>query len=179
MQTNIIKYGLIAGGVIVLIPVITGWLIGYGPETFKIGEIVGYSTIVLSLLLIFLAVNEYQKSNPDMVVSFGKIFFIGLGISGIAGIMFGIYNLVYVYYIAPDFMEQYFGYYIENIRNSGAPAEQVSAEIAKLEQEKEIFMNPVVNFLVMFATVFMIGIVVSLVSGLVQRSKNQGVNAHG
>jgi len=173
MGNNIIKYGLIAGGVIVGIPVISGWIIGYGPETFKIGEIIGYSTMILSLLIIFLAVNDYQKMHPNEVLSFGRIFLIGLGISAIAGIMFGIYNLVYVYYIAPDFMEQYYGYYIENIRNSGAPAAEIDQQIAQLEQEKEFFMSPVVNFFVMFATVFMIGLIVSVVSGLFQKSKIQ------
>lgn len=173
MQNNIIKYGLIAGGVIVLIPVITGWLIGYGPETFKMGEIIGYSTMILSLLLIFLAVNDYQKAHPEEVITFGKILLIGLGISAIAGAMFGIYNLVYVYYIDPNFMEQYYSYYVENIRNSGAPAAEIEQKIAQLESEKEMFMNPVVNFFLMFVTVFMIGVVVSIVSGLFQKSKVQ------
>lgn len=174
MKNNIIKFGLMAGTVIVLIPVITGWLIGYGPETFKIGEIIGYSTMILSLLLIFVAVREYQKTHPDEQLSFGKVFLIGTGISAVAGVMFGIYNLVYVYYIAPDFMEQYYGYYIENIRNSGAPEEHIAAQISELEQEKALFMSPLVSFFMMFASVFMIGLIVSVISGLFQTQRDKG-----
>ena len=173
MNKSILKFGLIAGVVIVMIPVITGWIIGYGPETFKMGEIIGYSTMILSLLLIFVAVKDYKQAHPDTPLTFGRIFVIGAGISAVAGLMFGVYNLVYVYYIAPDFMEQYYGYYIENIRQSGAPAEQIEQEIAQLESEKEFFMSPVINFFLMFVTVFVIGLIVSIVSGLFQADKNR------
>ena len=173
MQTNIIKYGLVAGGIIVMIPVITGWLIGHGPETFEIGAIIGYSTIILSLLLIFIAVNDYQKKHPNEEIGFKKIFLIGAGISAIAGIMFGLYNLVYVYYIAPDFMDVYYGHYMEDVRNSGATATEIELKISQLEQEKEMFKSPVINFLMMFITVFVVGLIVSVVSGLFQKSKLQ------
>lgn len=173
MQNNIIKYGLIAGGVIVLIPVVAGLIMGYEPDTFKMGEIIGYSTMILSLLLIFLAVNDYQKTHPDEVVTFGKILLIGLGISAIAGIMFGIYNVVHVLYIDPEFMEKYYSYYVDQIRNSGAPAAEIDQKIAQLESEKDLFMSPTINFFLMFITVFVIGVVVSLVSAFFQRSRVQ------
>ena len=169
MKSNVLKYGLIAGTIIVMIPVITGLIIGYGPDTFKTGEIIGYCTMILSLMMIFLAVKEYQKRHPEEVVGFGKIVGIGAGISLIAGIMFGIYNVIYVTYIHPDFMQEYYQYYLANIQNSGAPKAEIEAQIAKLEQEKAMFMNTTFNFFVMTLTVFMIGLVVSIISGLFQR----------
>lgn len=171
MQQNIIKYGLIAGSIIILIPVLTDLVIGYGPETYKIGEIIGYSTMILSLLIIFLAVSEYQKKHPNENMGFGKIVLLGAGISAIAGIMFGIYNVIYVTWIAPDFMQEYFAYYIENIRNSGAAEAEIQQQIAQLEEQKEMFMNPVVNFLAMAVTVFGIGLIISVLSGLFQSRK--------
>ena len=173
MRINILKYGLIAGSIVVLIPVIAGLIMGYGPETFKMGEIIGYSTMVLSLMMIFFAVNEYQKKHPTELIGFAKIFTIGAGISLIAGIMFGIYNLIYVAYISPDFMDQYYAYYVETIKNSGASAESIEQQVRKLEEEKELFMDPKVNFFVMFMTVFVIGLVVSTASGLFQKDKNR------
>ncbi len=173
MKNNILKFGLISGSIIVGIPTLTGLIIGYGPETFKTGEIIGYSTMILSMLIIFLAAREYQNSHPQESIGFMKIFGIGAGISAIAGLMFGLYNLIYVEYIAPDFMQQYYQYYIEGIKNSGASAAEIAQQISQLESEKEMFMNPMVNFSVMFATVFLIGLVVSIISGLFQRDRNQ------
>ena len=171
MKQKIFKYGLLAGSVIVLIPVITSWFIGTGPETFAIGEIIGYSTMIVSLLLIFMAVNEYKQSQPERSVSFSKILMIGTGISAIAGVMFGIYNWVYVTYIAPEFVDQYYNYYIENIRSSGAPQTEIDSSIASLNEEKEMFMNPIVSFLAMFVSVFIVGLIISFFSAFTQSSK--------
>ena len=176
MRKNIIKYGLISGSIVVGIPTLAGLIIGHGPETFKIGEIIGYSTMILSMLIIFLAANEYQKQNTQKNVGFKQIFAIGIGISFIAGAMFGVYNVIYVTYIAPEFMDQYYQYYTDNIKNSGAPAAEISQQIKQIESEKEMFMNPLVNFLVMFATVFVIGLIVSVISGFFQRDKNTQVS---
>jgi len=171
VKNSIIKFGLIAGTVVVAIPYVAGLITGYGPETYKTAEIIGYTTMILSMLLIFIAVKEYKKKHAGEGLSFFKVFLIGAGISLIAGIMFGIYNLIYVYYIDPDFMAQYYEYSINNIRNSGADAAQIEAQVNQLEQQKEMFMNPLVNFFVMFATVFVIGLIVAVVAGLLQSEK--------
>jgi len=177
MKNNILKFGLIAGSIIVLIPLLSGFIIGYGPDAYKMGEIIGYSTMLLSLLMIFFAVKEYKEKYPSVQLGFLKVFSIGAGISLIAGIMFGIYNLIHVTYIDPEFMSNYYEYYINNIRNSGAPAAQIEMQISQLEQEKELFMNPIVSFLTMTVTVFMIGLIISTVSGLFQSSKNKQIEA--
>lgn len=164
-----IKFGLIAGTIIVLVPYIGGLIMGTDPSTYKMGEIIGYSTMILSLLTIFIAVKELKQAQGPDSVSFKQVFGLGLGISFIAALMFGLYNVAYVTYIEPEFMDNYFNYYIETVRQSGLPESEVNQQIAKLEQDKEIFMNPWVNFFAMFTSVFMVGFVISLVAGLTQR----------
>ncbi|TQV81433.1 DUF4199 domain-containing protein [Aliikangiella coralliicola] len=176
MQQKILKYGLISGGVIVLIPVLGSMIIGTGPESYRMGEIIGYSTMILSLLVIFMAVNEYKKNHPDESISAKQIMLIGCGVSAIAGLMFGIYNWIYVTFLVPDFMDQYFNYYIETIRNGGGTQQEIDTQIADLQQQKEMFMNPLVSFFVMFVTVFAIGFIISIVSALAQSSKVKQVN---
>ncbi|MFK5947678.1 MAG: DUF4199 domain-containing protein [Methylococcales bacterium] len=173
MKNTIFKYGLIAGIIIIAIPTISGWITGHGPETYETGEIIGYSTIILSLMMIFFAVAEYQKKHQDEFVGFRKVFLMGAGISFISGFMFGLYNVIYAIYINPEFVQQYYDYYISNIQNSGATEESIAQQIQQLESEKQYFMNPAFNFIVMFATVFIIGLVVSIFSGLFQRDKNK------
>ncbi len=171
MKQTILKYGLLAGTIIVLIPSISGLIIGYGEETFATGEIIGYSTMIFSLMMIFVAVNKFQKQFPNEHTGFKQIFLIGAGISFIAGIMFGIYNVVHVLYIDPEFMNNYYEYSINNIKNSGLSVKAVEQQIAEMESQKEMFMKPSVNFLLMFVTVFAIGLIVSIISGLFQKEK--------
>ena len=173
MKQIILKYGLIAGFIIVAIPSISGMIMGYGEDTFATGEVIGYSTMVFSLMMIFVAAKKYQQANPDEIIGFKQIFLLGSGISLIAGTMFGIYNVIYVLYIDPEFMQKYYDYSINNIRNSGIPAEVVEQQIAEIESQKKMFMNPWVNFFLMFITVFFIGLIVSVISGLFQRDKNK------
>lgn len=173
MKNSIIKFGLIAGTILVGIPYISGLIMGYGPETYKTGEIIGYTSIIASLLLIFVAVNEYKKKNSDETLGFLKVFLIGTGISFIAGIMFGIYNVIYVTYIDPGFMAQYYEHYVNELRNSGADAAQIELQIRELEQQKEMFMNVTFNFFLMFVTVFGIGLVVAVVAGLFQSDRTK------
>ncbi len=163
MKSSIIKYGLISGTVLVAILLSSSFFLEQGPEDYKLSEIVGYSAIVLSLMLILVAQHEYSKQLTSPL-KYGQALIIGLAISTIAGIAFGLYNLVYISFINPEFMEQYYSYYIENIRNSGASDEQIEATIAKLNSEKEMWMSPGIQFIGMFMTVFVVGLVVSLIS---------------
>ncbi len=171
MRQNIIKYGLISGVIIVAIPLLSGLAMGYSEDTFEMGEIIGYSTMIFSLMVIFIAAKKYQEQNPTEIMGFKKIFLLGTGISLIAGIMFGIYNVVHVTYIDPDFMDKYYDYAIKNIRNSGINVEAANLQITEIESQKEMFMSPMVNFFLMFITVFVIGLAVSVVSALFQRDK--------
>lgn len=181
MQRITIKWGFISGALMVGIPLATYLLIGGGPETFKISEIIGYATIILSLLLIFIAINNYRLLQEDNRVSFGKGFLLGLSISAIAGLMFGIYNWVFVEFMQPDFMDQYYDYYIEQIKQSGKPEAQVTEEVMAFEREKAMFMNTSLQFLIMFLTVFIIGGIVSIFSAAIQsriQTQNNNVEQH-
>lgn len=168
MQKLSIKWGLIAGTIMVGIPFISYLLMGGGPETFKLGEIIGYATIICSLLLIYVAVNEYRLLQANQQISFVNGLAVGLLVSTLAATMFGIYNVIYVELLEPGFMDQYYNYYIEQISNSGKPQVEIDQQIQAFEQEKQMFMNVYLQFFLMFITVFVIGLIVSLFCAGVQ-----------
>lgn len=175
MSKTVFKYSLWAGAVIVLFAIINVFFIDIRPENFDTAEVVGYTSMVLSMLLIFLALNEYRQQQPDQTLSFKTGILVGLAISAIGGILFGIYNWLYVTFINPEFMDQYFSYYIDNIRNSSAPQAQIDSQIAQLQAEKDMFQSPVVQFLVMFFTEFFIGLIVTLLAATVESKKGKPV----
>lgn len=168
---TIFKYSFWAGMVIVFFAFINIFFIDMKPENFDTAEVVGYTSMVLSMLLIFLALNEFRQQQPNQQVSFKKAMQIGLAISAIAGVLFGIYNWVYVSFVNPEFMDQYFNYYIENIRNSGDSQAQIDAHIQQLEAEKAMFQSPIIQFITMFMTEFLIGLVISLIAALIESKR--------
>ncbi len=168
MKKITIKWGVISGLIIVGVPMITYLIIGGGPETYRIGELIGYATIVLSLLLIFIAINEVRKLQPEQTIGFGKGLLVGLMISGIAGTLFGLYNWVYMSFLEPEFLDQYYNYYIEQLKQTEQDQVVLDQQIQGFEQQKALFANPVFQFILMFFTVFAIGVIVSIFCAGVQ-----------
>lgn len=167
MKNTIFKYGILAAAILLTIPLISNLFMGSNPDNYTMGEVVGYSSMILSLLLIFVAQNEYRKNSPEGKIAFGKGLLMGLAISALASFGFAIYNWVYIEFINPDFIEQYYSYYVESIKNSGQEAAVIQEKISQLEGEKAFFTSPMVQFAVMYLTVFAVGIVVSLITAAI------------
>ncbi len=72
-------------------------------------------------------------------------------------------------------MTEYYTYYLEQMRNTLSEAE-FKVEFEKLEAQKELFSNIFMNFFIMFATVLIIGFIISLGSALLLQRKNSTDN---
>jgi hypothetical protein len=80
-------------------------------------------------------------------------------------------NLVYTEVINPDFTNEYYAQSIEKFRETLSEVE-FQLKLKELEEQKEMFSNPLVGFSVMALTVFIIGFIISLISGLLLQRKN-------
>ncbi|PCI64747.1 MAG: hypothetical protein COB37_00180 [Kordiimonadales bacterium] len=160
------RWGLYAGGIMVAALLISNLLFPEpSAESYGLAEAFGYATIFASLGLIYLAMNEAQKRNVEGNLTLWQKIVLGVMVSAFAGVMFGIYNVVYTTYINPEFMESYYNHYISQIPVQSGP--EYEAIVAQLEQDKAMFMHPVTQFGVMAATVLAAGIPVSVMLALV------------
>ena len=160
-MTPWIRYGLLAGGLL-LIPMFGPWLL-LGPNTtwMKIGEVVGYSAMVLCLSATWFA----MRRERDLMggIGYGRAFRIGLGVSAVAGLLFGLATWAF-FLVAGDAVPQaMYEFYVQNVRDSGAPADAIAAQLAELERMRPMFFNYPLQALVMAATVFLIGTVESAI----------------
>lgn len=137
---------------------------------FSTSEIFGYVTIVLSLSFIFFGIKSYRDKENNGVISFGKALKIGLLITLLTSITFGLINIIYTEYINPEFSAEYYNYSIEKIEKE-LPPKEFKVKVAELESQQELFANPLFNFVIMSLTVFSIGLIVSLISGLILQRK--------
>ncbi len=156
------------------VPLLFGQINGYGPETFSSGEIVGYSSIIVAMALIFFAVKNHRDKINDGIISFGESMKIGLAISAMGGIAWGLYNFIFVTWIMPDFNEQYFAY-AEGLE-IGTPAFEAKFE-ALMSGSGSFMYTPIGGTILMFFTVFLIGLVISVISSLVLQTKSKVANA--
>ncbi|OJJ17875.1 hypothetical protein BKI52_28875 [marine bacterium AO1-C] len=173
MARNILIYGLIGGAVMTILHFATIPLWDKD-NNYDLGEVFGYASMILSLLAVYLGIKHYRDKYNNGSISFKQGFTVGLSISTVAGMLFAFY--VYFFYtkIDPEFMSKYQKHFIEKIEKSTASAQEKAKQIAELKKD---FANPLYNnwafqSFLMFATVFLIGVVVTLLSsGILKKQK--------
>ncbi|MEM6805083.1 MAG: DUF4199 domain-containing protein [Bacteroidota bacterium] len=167
MKKRILNFGLIAAAILMGINIISLLVMGDDPENFAIGEVIGYSTIILSMAVIYFAAKSYRDQDNEGKLSFGEGMKIGLGISCIGGIVFGLYNIWYLKIFDPEFMEKYFAYTSGLERGS----EEFIEGLSKLEAQSGFWMSIGGQTVLMFLTVFLIGVVISIISSFILQRK--------
>ena len=171
MKQTVIRYGLYAAAVIVII-FLASWIalkqlaLDYGTT-----EITGYAGIVLSLLFVFFGMRYYRDHVNGGRLTFGRGLKVGLLIVLIPAFAIALVDILYVKFFDPQFYEKYGAYQLNKLKAT-VPAGQYEAAATNLKTQMEMFSNPLVTFIVMFLTVFMIGLIISVVSALMLKRNN-------
>ena len=135
------------------------------------GELIGYASIAVCLTAVFFGIKNYRNKNPGGSISFGNAFGLGTEISGVAGVIFGIYNFILYKYLAPDLSQRLLDYYKNKIINSGQSQEVITKQLQEMQSQAGFYGNPIIMGLVMILTVFAIGVAISLISALILKKK--------
>lgn len=168
MKNTIIKFGIYAslvGGFIFIGGHFFDWNIDFG-----VLEIFGYASIFASLSFVFFGIKHFRDNINDGIVSFKNALLIGLAISAIAGLVIAFLDVIYVTVINPDFVSEYLQYALDGMKNT-LPPEEFETQKAILEEQMKLFESPAIAGLIMFVTVFAIGIIISLLSSLILQRK--------
>lgn len=166
MKKTILKYGGISGLILGSLFAISFMFLDAENPDYSLGEVIGYTTMVLSLSVVFFGIRNYRDEGLGGTITFGKALITGLGISAVSALIFTAFDTIYVTMINPEFFTDYIDWQLETMRSDGAS----ELEIQKVVEQTEMFSGPmgtVINGTVMFLTVFFIGLVVSLISSVV------------
>ncbi|HYE56844.1 MAG TPA: DUF4199 domain-containing protein [Chitinophagaceae bacterium] len=166
MKKTVLRYGLLASVTVVGLFVFGFTVLrkmGYESQ-----EVYGYTSMVLALLFVFFGIRHYRDKVNNGVLSFGKGMKVGTLIVLIPALAFGIFDVLYVLVFNPEFFDQYMEHQLKSMKETMSAAEfEVAAK--QLAVQQEMFSNPLITFTVMFLTVFMIGIIVTVISSLILR----------
>lgn len=175
MKNLVLRYGIYAALFLVGIQLIFFFTMDQeNPENYKMGEIIGYSTILLSMVFVFLGIKKHRDENNGGTITFWEALKVGVLIVAIPSIAFGLYNWFYVEVLDPEFMDTYFQYSLEQAEATMSP-EEFEAMKATMDSQKEMFQNLGFQFILMFLTVFIIGFVVSVISSIVLKKDKTNV----
>jgi hypothetical protein len=170
MKKVVIKNGLIAGGLASGVMAITMALHNCGAD-FSGGMIIGYSSMLLAFIFIFVGVKSFRDKQNDGAITFWQGLRIGLLISFIASTMYVITWSIEYHFFLPDFMNQYADAMIKGLKTKHASQATIDAMTAKMAEQKEMYKNPVYFTLFTYAEILPVGILMSLISALIFKKK--------
>ena len=168
MKKIILIYGTIAGLIVIGMLLIT---FSSSMVDFENGEILGYSSMIIAFSTIFFAIKNYRDKHLNGSIGFGKAFKIGFGISMVATILYTASWMIMSETIAQDFMNQYYQYSLEQLKASDLSEAEINAKIQDMDDFKELYKNPIVKIGMTFLEILPVGILISLVSALILKTK--------
>ncbi len=172
MQKTILRYGFYGVGVMLII-LVADFLIFKEKENWEVQEVVGYATIVLSLSFVYFGIRHWRDAYNNGLLSFVQGLKLGTIITIFPSIAFGLFTLLQMNILDPEFSNNYYNHYTQKLRAS-TPPDKLQDALQKLESEKEMFSSPLVQFGAMFLTVFFIGMVITVISALIlQRTESK------
>ena len=166
MKKIVLSFGLISG---VIVTALMWLMLAMMKAGFTAhGLVWGYATMIIALSLVFFGIKSYRDNNGGRI-TFLKGLQVGILISLISAVCYGIRWEAYYRTSGADFMQQYTAQYIEQMKAKGAS----DAEIADTQKQMDQFAEQYKNFFVRFGMTLMeilpVGIVVTLISAALLR----------
>lgn len=172
MKKVILVYGIIAGTIVAAMMLITMSLYRSGALKIDNGELIGYTTMVIALSMVFFGIKSVRDSHQSGVITFSKGLKIGLSISVIASLMYALAWEVSYSRIGDEFMQKYTEHHYEKMKAKEATEAEIQAEKEKMASFAELYKNPFVRFGMTILEILPVGIVISLLSaGLLRRKE--------
>lgn len=170
MKKTILIYGFIAGFIVGGLMLATMPLWNSGVINHDNGALVGYTTMVIALSLIFFGVKSYRDNHAGGAISFWKAVQIGMLITTIAAVMYALsWEVSYNMIMADDFIQKMTDHYVNEMKAKGATAEEMKNMVSSFESYKN---NPVIRFGMTLMEILPVGIVITLLSaGLLRRKE--------
>jgi len=170
MKKVVIVFGLISGAVSSALMFLTLPLLNNGTVNFKNGEVIGYTAIFLSFLLVFFGIRSYRE-NAGGTITFGRAFSVGILITLISCVFYVASWEILYYNFMPDFVDKCAAQEINAMREKGATEAAIVAKKKQMETLKALYDNPLTNAAVTMIEPFPVGLLVTLVSAAILRKR--------
>ncbi len=169
MKRTALRYGLY-GVYLLLAFCLVRFLINPHPTNFDNQEIIGWVGILLSVVFVYFGVKYYRDKENGGSLRFGEGLKLGLLITIFPALLFGVYSVVYSEVLDPGFMDNYYAWQVAKVKSS-VPAAELQQKLQDMQKEREMFDSPLIQFVAMFLSVFVVGLIVTVISTLVLKRK--------
>ena len=172
MKKIVLIYGSIAGVIVGGMLMGTMPLYNNGTLNHDHGLLIGYTSMVIALSLVFFGVKSYRDKYLGGKITFWKAVVMGLSISLVASIIYGIAWEICYHTVAAGYSDQMVMSYVEDLKKSGASAAEIEAGRVKMEGFKTMYENPIVRFGFTLMEILPVGLVISALSATLLRKED-------
>ena len=172
-KKNLIIYGLVSGAILTASFFLFSSLWTLDPENmdFKLGELIGYASMILALSTVFFGVKAYRDKQRNGFISFKDAFLNGLIIVLIASVIYVVGWMFYYPNFMPDFTDQYMRHEQAKLVEEGLSQEVIERKMSDMENLMAMYDNPVMMAGLTFLEIFPVGLVIALISALILKRK--------
>ena len=171
MKKIILTYGLIAGAIVSAMMLITMPLYNSGVLKIENGEILGYTTMVIALSLIFFGIKSFRDKHSNGAITFGRGLAIGLLITLIASFMYAASWEITLKTMKGDFVEMYAEKALAKAKQNGTNQEGITKIEKQMDDLALMYKNPFLRFSITLMEIAPVGILISLLSAALLRKK--------
>ncbi|MFT5890153.1 MAG: hypothetical protein ACI9Y7_000242 [Dokdonia sp.] len=139
---------------------------------FGRSEILGYTAIIIALSFVFFGIKYFRDTENSGKISFTKAFALGILIALFVAFGIAIIDGLYVTVINPDFYHEYGEALLVSAKEAGNAEAITAAEVQK-EKFNSMSLTGLGLFSggFMFALVSVIGLIITIISGLILQKK--------
>lgn len=164
-----LRYGAIAASALSVLMFAPYFIFGVRPEWMEVGELVGYGSMLLCMGATWFAMRRERERRGGL--RYGQAFAVGVGVSAVAALVFGIATFGFYSVVGDTLPQAIYDFYADQIRDGGGSEAEIARQLGELEQMRPMFFDIPLQAGVMFATVFVIGVVESAVGAWFARSR--------
>ena len=169
MKKIVLTFGLISGAIsaalmLAMVPF-------HDQIGFDRGMYFGYTSMVLSFLLVFFGIRSYRENVGNGEITFLRAFSVGILITLISCICYVATWELVASRLLPGFLDKYTSYAIAKIQASGASAQQVEAKRQEMVHFAQLYANPFFRMAMTFLEPLPVGLLITIVSSLILRRK--------
>jgi hypothetical protein len=178
MKRVVIVFGLISGVISSILMFTSLSLMENGTIDHKNGEVIGYTAIFLSFLLVFFGIRRYREINGGSI-TFGRAVMVGLLITMISCALYVVTWEIIYFNFMPDYLEKWAARAVDELREKGASAEAIAAKQKEMAELQAWYSNPLLNAAFTFLEPFPVGLLVTLVSSAILRRRESAAEVDG
>ncbi|MGF1463158.1 MAG: DUF4199 domain-containing protein [Maricaulaceae bacterium] len=158
-------YGITAGLIIIVSMVAGLELAGIGSQW------VGYLIMLLALSLIYVGVRRHRDTDCGGVIGFWPALGLGLVMTGFASLA---YVAVWEAYLFATDYQFYDAYAADSLNAAGLSDAQRAQRAQQVEQFRALYANPLTRMLITLTEIVPVGVLVSLITAGLLRSRSKG-----